>query len=317
MGGPRRGRARAAAPRRRRDHPRPRAVHRRRRPGDAAPGRDPPRAALHHPDGEDLAQAMDLGVRTWGNEPGRLDDDAHRHLPDARRDQPAAARGAAPAAGPAGGRLGLSPRPAARRRDRQGRARPGGGSRPAARPAAHRRPAGLVLPPGGRGAGLVPGPRRPRGGQGPADAAQQPGPPLDRGHAGRGGRRVPRGSGPPVHRTGRRAADGVPHRLAAGHWPPTCCASRTPPSARWPTQVGYGSPSPSAPPSSACAASARRSTAWGHPRDDPRPGAVTAEAAGRSGARRGMPRRRSGAVSRSPSRQGLSRSPNVPAASSP
>ena len=75
-------------------------------------------------------------------------------------------------------------------------------------------------------------------------------------------------------------------------------------------------PSPSAPPSSACVASARRSTAWGHPRDDPRSGAVTAEAVGRSSprSRRGGDRAPS---ARSPSRQGLSRSPNVPAASSP
>ncbi len=53
-------------------------------------------------------------------------------------------------------------------------------------------------------------------------------------------------------------------------WPPTCCASRMPPSARWPGRSGTAAPSRSAPPSSASAASARGSTALARPGADGR-----------------------------------------------
>ena len=115
-----------------------------------------PQAVIHPgqrcttPEGRELEQMMDLGVRTWGNSPDGVDGAAHRHLPARRRGQPAPAARAADAARPARRRVGLAARPAARRRDRQGRARPGGGARPAARPAADRRAAGLVRPPGRR-----------------------------------------------------------------------------------------------------------------------------------------------------------------------
>ncbi len=65
--------------------------------------------------------------------------------------------------------------PAAGRRDRQGRAGPGGRARPPARPAADRRAARLVRAPGGGGARLVPRLRRPGRRPGAAAAAPQPG----------------------------------------------------------------------------------------------------------------------------------------------
>ena len=97
----------------------------------------------------------DLGVRTLGQRAdgetvlltgtylldGEVSRRLLRALPDAAR---AARRG-----------LGLPAGPVDGRRDRQGRARPGGGARPPARPAADRRAARLVRATGGRRAGLV------------------------------------------------------------------------------------------------------------------------------------------------------------------
>jgi hypothetical protein len=109
---------------------------------------------------------------------------------------------------------------AARRRDRQGRPRPGGSARPARR----HRSAELVH--ALRRTGLVPRAHRPGGGPGAAAAAQQPGPSVDRGRPRLRGERHAGGAGPAVHRPGRRAAaPGVPHRIAAD-------ARRRPPSAR-------------------------------------------------------------------------------------
>ena len=53
---------------------------------------DPPRPALHDARRRRLHEAMDLGVRTWGNDPRRLDRAARRHLPARRRGRRAAAR---------------------------------------------------------------------------------------------------------------------------------------------------------------------------------------------------------------------------------
>ena len=141
----------------------PGPLHGRRRPGHAAAGRHPPRPALH--DARRRGPRRDDGPRRphLGQQPGRRDACC----------SPAPTRWTARSAGrllralppllvlpddawdsPAG--------PAARRRDRQGRAGPGGGARPAARPAADRRPAGLVRAARGRGArpGTAPTPTR-------------------------------------------------------------------------------------------------------------------------------------------------------------
>ena len=95
----------------------------------------------------------DLGVRTWGNSPDgatvmltgtyQLEGEVSGRL----------LRALPPALVMPGRRLGLAPDPAARLRDRGGRAGPGGRPRPAARPAADRRPARVVRPPRGRGPG--------------------------------------------------------------------------------------------------------------------------------------------------------------------
>ena len=54
-----------------------------------------PGAALHHPARGGRCPGDGAGRTHLGQQPGRLDDDAHRHLPAGRRDQPAPAAGAA------------------------------------------------------------------------------------------------------------------------------------------------------------------------------------------------------------------------------
>ena len=87
---------------------------------------------------------MHLGVRTWGNSldgPVVMLTGTYQMR---RRDQPPAARGAAQASAMPGDEWESPLVATARRRDRQGRARSGGGARPAARSAPDRRPARLV-----------------------------------------------------------------------------------------------------------------------------------------------------------------------------
>ena len=120
-----------------------------------------PQAVIHPgqhcttPWGDELEEAMSLGVRTWGNSRDGGGDDARRDLRAAQRDQRADARGAAAARRAAGGGVGLTARRPARRRGRQGRARTGARARPVARPARHRRRCGRGSP--------GPTPRRRRG----------------------------------------------------------------------------------------------------------------------------------------------------------
>ncbi len=96
------------------------------------------------PDGQHLAEAMHLGVRTWGN----CADGATTMLTGTYQlhsaVSAAVARRAASARGIAGRSMGLPVRVPARRRDREGRPRAGSGPRPLARPAAHRRAARVV-----------------------------------------------------------------------------------------------------------------------------------------------------------------------------
>ena len=133
------------------------SLHRRRRPGHAAAGRrSTPGSAARRRTATSSTAMRDLGVRTWGNSPDgatvlltgtyQLDGEVSRRLLRALPPLLVAARR----------RVGLAAGPAARRRDRQGRAGPGGRARPAARPAADRRAARLVRAARGRGAGLVP-----------------------------------------------------------------------------------------------------------------------------------------------------------------
>ena len=127
----------------------------------------------------DGSRGQDVGER-----PRRIDGDAHRHLRGRLGHRSTPARRIAGVADPPSRHVGQSTGRVPRRRDRQGRARPGGRPRPAARPARHRRDPGLVLPPRCRGSGLVPGAHRPGRRQGAPHAAQQPGPSVDRGRAG-------------------------------------------------------------------------------------------------------------------------------------
>ena len=161
----------------------------------------PPQVVIHPgqrcttPDGERADRRWSLGVRTWGNSPDGATVHAHRHLPAAT----ARSAGGCWAALPPllvlpGDELGLPADRAARRGDRQGRARPGGRARPAARPAADRRRCGPGSP--------APRPRRPAGTARTATrssarrcgAAQQPRPPVDgrRAGAARPASRAPR-----------------------------------------------------------------------------------------------------------------------------
>ena len=114
---------------------------------------------------------------------------------------------------------------------------------------------------------LVPGVRRSGRRPGAAAAAPQPGPPLDGGRAGRRGRRVPRGAGPPLHRAGRRAA----HGFLTG-WRLALAADllREPDATvgASPARSATAARSRSAPRSSASAASARGSTAPARPGAD-------------------------------------------------
>ena len=137
------------------------------------------------PDGQEVAQMMDLGVRTWGNAADgatvmltgtyQLDGEVSRRLLRALPTLLVLPGDAweSPLVGAAG------------RRDRQGRSRPGGGARPPARPAADRRPARVVRAPRGRRARVVPRLRRPGRRPRAADAAPQPVAPVDGGGAGR------------------------------------------------------------------------------------------------------------------------------------
>ena len=194
------------------------------------------------PDGQELAQMMDLGVRTWGNAADgatvmltgtyQLDGEVSRRLlralptllvlRDDDWDSPLVALLADEIVKDDPGQEAVLDRlldllliaVAAR----------------------------LVRAARGRGARVVPRLRRPGRRARAAPAAPQPGAPVDGRGARRRGRRVARRARAALQRARRRAADGLPHRLAASRSPPTCCASPAPPSARWPTQVGYGSP---------------------------------------------------------------------------
>ena len=119
---------------------------------------------------------MDLGVRTWGNSPR-----ARPSCSPART----SSRARSAAACCARCRRCSCSRPAkrrhahraARRRDRQGRAGPGGRARPHARPPADLDAARLVLTPGGAGARVLPRAERPGRRRRAANAAEQPGHP--------------------------------------------------------------------------------------------------------------------------------------------
>ena len=97
-------------------------------------------------DGESLAEAMGLGVRTWGTSTSgddvmltgtyQTDGEVSRWLLDALADADRAAVG----------HVDLSRDPLAGRGDHQGRAGAGGRARPPPRPAARRGPAGVVRP---------------------------------------------------------------------------------------------------------------------------------------------------------------------------
>ena len=191
--------------------------------------------------GEELAEAMDLGVRTWGNSrDGALTmlvgtyerrREVSQRMLEALPQLVVLRRGG----------VGLTARRPARRRGRQGRARTGARPRPAARPARHRRRAGVVRPGGDAGAGVVPGARRPGRREGGAHAAPQPRAPLDGRRPGRRGRHVAGRAGPALHRARRRAADVVPHRVAPGpRRRPAAEPGATVGSVA--RQVGYGSP---------------------------------------------------------------------------
>ena len=230
----------------------------------AAAGGHPPRPALHDDvDGEELAQAMDLGVRTWGNEPRRRVDDARRHL------RASTARSASGCSTPCrrvvvlrAGRAGThrSSASSPRRSSRTSRAR---------RLVLDRlldllviaAAAGVVRPAGGTGAGVVPGARRPGRRAGrcacstttPSTRGRSPSwPPRSACH----GPRWPAAS--PSSSASRRCRSSP-----AGAWrsPPTCCASRGPPSARSPARSATAARSPSARRSSGSTASAPASTA--------------------------------------------------------
>ena len=247
--------------RRRRHRPRPGALHGGRRPGHRAAGRDPPGQRCTTPDGQEVAQMMDLGVRTWGNAADgatvmltgtyQLDGEVSRRLLRALPTLLVAARR----------RLGQPARRADGRRDRQGRPGPGGRARPPARPAADRRAARLVRAPRGRRArrGTAPTAIRSSGARCACCTTTRRTRGRWRGWPTR--RRVARRAGPPLQRARRRAADDASSPAGGSRSRPTCCASPAPPSARWPTRSATAARSRSAPRSSASAASARASTA--------------------------------------------------------
>ena len=203
-----------AGGRRRRGLGRQRPLDHRRRPGHADPDRDPPRPGLHHRRRPCRRRGDEPGRAQLGQQRGRRDRAAHRRLPDGGRGDPAAAPRAAPHHDPARTRARHPAHRPARRGGGARRAGPGGGARPAPRPAADHPAPHLVRPAPVRSAGVVRRAGRPRGRPGaPADAAP-PRAPVDRRGPGRPDRRLAGVVRAPLHRAGRRAADGVPHRLA-------------------------------------------------------------------------------------------------------
>ena len=158
---------------------------------------------------------MDLGVRTWGNDPNGSTIMLIGTYLDRRRDQSPAPRRAPDLVVLRQRHVGLAADPAARRRDRERRARPGGRPRPPARPAAHRGAAGVVLASGGGGTGVVPRATATRSSGARCACCR-----TTRRTRGPSRRWPPRPASsrrrarPPVHRPRRRAADDVPHRLA-------------------------------------------------------------------------------------------------------
>ena len=166
------------------------------------------------PEGREVAM-RDLGVRTWGNSPGRRDRAAHRHLRARRRGRPAAAARAAARSRSIAGDALESPLVALLAdeivRDAPGQeavldrlldllliaalrawlARP-----EAAAPGWYRADADPVV---GRALRLI---------------HHEPARPWTVAELAGGGRRLARRAGAPLHRAGGRAADGVPRGLA-------------------------------------------------------------------------------------------------------
>ena len=99
-------------------------------PATRAAGRHPPRHSAARRPTASSSQRWWTSACARGATRRRRDGDAHRHLPARGRGQPAPAARAATAARPARRRVGLPADRAAGRRDRQGRARPGGRARP-------------------------------------------------------------------------------------------------------------------------------------------------------------------------------------------
>ena len=188
-----------------------------------------------------LAEAMSLGVRTWGN---NLDGSstvllghvraAHRGRPALPRRPPAADRAARRGVGLPGGVTAGRRRSSATSPAR--RSCSTASSTCSSSPCCERGSPAPSAPPWYR-AHSDPV-RRP----GPAAAAPQPGAPVDGRRAGVAGRVVAGGARPPVHRARRRAADDVSSPAGAWRSPPTCSASRARRVGAVADEVGYGSP---------------------------------------------------------------------------
>ena len=249
---------------RRRDPPRPRPLHGRRRPGHPAAGRHPPRPALHDAStARSSSRAMEPRRAHLGQQRRRRDRAAHRHLPVRRRGQPPAAAGAArrcsSCARTSGTARSIPLLADEIVKDDPG---PGGRARPAARPAADRRPARLVRAARRRRARLVPRRTATRSSATRCGCMHHnPAHPWTVAELAARDRRVTRGARPPLPRAGRRAADGLPHELAdRARGRPAARARRHDRLGRR-TRSATAARSRSAPPSNACAASARSSTA--------------------------------------------------------
>ena len=151
-------------------------------------------------DGVSVAEAMDQGVRTWGN----AATGPPCCLPATRA--PARSAGASPTRSPSWSCSAMGPGTApaallACRRDRQGRPRPSRRARPAARSARRRRAPRVVRSRRRAVPDLVSGSRRSDSGSRTPAPAQQPGPSLESRRPGRRSRHLPGRARATVHRT--------------------------------------------------------------------------------------------------------------------